>query len=598
MVQDNIEAIKSKLDIVEVIGEYIQLKPAGTNNFKALCPLHGEKTPSFMVSKDKQIWHCFGCGEGGDIFGFVQKMEGMEFPEALRHLAKKAGVQLQYQDPTLANKKTLYQDITRAAAEFYHAILIDHPKAQFVRDYLAKRGVTTESIQSWQLGYAPDAWDTLNNYLVQKKNFKVDDIFQAGMTVKKERGTGYNDRFHKRLMFPISDHHGNIIGFGGRWLGPEKDVAKYINTPQTLIYNKSQVLYGLDKAKTEIKKQKFAVVVEGYMDCLASHQAGVTNVVAASGTALTSEQVKLLKRFTTEVRFAFDQDLAGDTAAKRGIVVAWQEDLTTKVITVPEGKDPDELIQKNSSAWGEAIAHAQSIMEYYFSTTLAEHDVTQVEGKKQTARILLPVIALLADSIEQTHYLQKLAEVLHVDEAALHDKLRQLQSIGSTADKNVPTAATAAPATDRAAKVAEHVVGIGLERPSVLPTLVEKVLPAYIPDEKLHSLYKLLSVYYTENQNFTYQGFITPLRQEDPSLVTYADILALKAGQTTADLTDTEAEHEIIIGAQSLKRHYIQQQLKAIEQQMRLAESRHEDELLERLSHQFADLTAELQQVS
>ncbi|MBI5037667.1 MAG: DNA primase [Candidatus Kerfeldbacteria bacterium] len=597
MPQDNIEAIKSKLDVVEVLSEYIQMKPAGSNNFKALCPFHGEKTPSFMISKDKQIWHCFGCGEGGDIFGFVMRMEGMEFPEALRHLAQKAGVQLQYQDPTISNKKTLYHDICRNAAEFYHAILVDHPKAQFVRDYLAKRGVSQESIKTWQLGYAPEGWDTLNNYLVQKKSFKEEDIFQAGMTVKKDRGAGYNDRFHKRLMFPIWDNHGTVIGFGGRWLGTEKDMAKYVNTPQTLIYNKSQVLYGIDKAKAEIKKQKFAVVVEGYMDCLASHQAGVTNVVAASGTALTSEQVKLLKRFTTEVRFAFDQDLAGDTAAKRGITVAWQEDMATKIITVPEGKDPDELIQKDPALWNQAIADAQSIMEYYMTSTVKQYDASTVEGKKKIAKVVLPIIAMLADTIEQTHYLQKLAGILQVEEQTLRDKVRQIEA-GDTNPKRAAGPVATAPVLDRSVRIAERLVGIGLERPELLPTLFEHLLSAYISHEKLHQLYKLLNVQYTKNQNFTYQGFIQLLRQEDSSLATYADLLTMQAVAALEDLNETEVEHEVTNGAQSLKRHYIQQQLKSLEQQMRAAESRNDRESLERLSLQFADLAAELHQAS
>ncbi len=598
MPQDNIEAIKQKLDIVELIGEYIQLKPAGANNFKALCPFHGEKTPSFMVSKDKQIWHCFGCGEGGDIFGFVQKMEGMEFPEALRHLAKKAGIQLQYQDPTISNKKTLYQDICRAAAEFYHAILTDHPKAQPVRDYLEKRGVSSDSIETWQLGYAPDGWDTLNNYLIQKKSFKAEDIFQAGLSVKKDRGDGYNDRFRKRLMFPIWDPHGSVIGFGGRWLGSEKDVAKYINTPQTLIYNKSATLYGIDKAKQDIKREKFAVIVEGYMDVLASHQAGVTNVVAASGTALTPDQVRLVKRFTTDVRLAFDQDLAGDTAAKRGITVAWQEDLTTKVITIPEGKDPDELMQKDVQAWKDAIANAQSIMEYYFTSTFNQYDSTNVEDKKKIAKVLLPVIALLADPIEQTHYIQKLAESLRVEESVIRDKVRQLSSTDSGDRSATPERSTSTPVIDRSVKLAERLVGFAMERPALLPQIIEQVLPAYIMETKLHTLYKRLSDYYNENQQFDYQGFITALRQEDPTAATYADVLTLAAGQSLGELTDNEAEHEVIYGAQSLKRHYIQKQLKDIEQQMRLAESRGDADVLEQLSHTFADLTAELRQVS
>ncbi|MFA5134257.1 MAG: DNA primase [Patescibacteria group bacterium] len=594
---DNIEEIKSKVDVVDLIQEYIQLKPAGTNSFKANCPFHNEKTPSFVVSRDKQIWHCFGCGEGGDIFTFVQQMEGLEFPEALRMLARKAGVQLQYQDPAISSRKTKLYDICKAAADFYHKLLLDHPKAQFVREYLGKRGVSGETVSRWQLGYAPDAWDVLSAYL--KKKYPEDDIFQAGLTLKKDRGVGFNDRFRNRLMFPIWDTNGNTVGFGGRWLGKEENIAKYINTPQTIIYNKSNVLYGIDKAKTDIKKSKLAVVVEGYMDCIASHQAGVTNVVASSGTALTPDQVRLLKRFTSHIAFAFDQDLAGDTAAKRGIEVAWQEEMSTKVILLPgASKDPDELIKEQGvGVWKRAIQEAQSVMDYYFESTLKNVDATDVEVKKSAAKTLLPVIAKLVDQIEQTHYLQKLATTLRVDERVLRDKLGQLRA------KALRPSAPAANLhekknIDRFHTLAESVVGIALNYPDLVPRISETLPPDYIQDEQLRRLYKQAIVYYTEKHIFDYRAFLKMLGSADggASLRTYAEVLSLRVEHEYASLDERSLEQLVTHGIRELKAQHVRSALRDVEAQLREAEANRNSAAVDQLSARFTELTAELKQ--
>jgi len=593
---DNVEEIKNKIDIADLIQEYIQLKPAGTNNFKANCPFHHEKTPSFMVSKEKQIWHCFGCGEGGDIFGFIMRMEGMEFPEALRVLAKKAGVKLQYQDPAISNQKTKLLDICKAAAVFYHKILLDHPKAQFVRDYLTERQVKDETIETWQLGYAPEAWDTLNKYLTER-DFKEEDIFLAGLTLKKDRGVGYNDRFRNRLMFPINDIHGNIIGFGGRWLGEEKEnVAKYINSPQTLIYNKSYVVYGLDKAKQEIRKQKLAVIVEGYMDCLASHQEGIVNVVASSGTALTPDQVKILKRYTTNLAFAFDQDLAGDAAAKRGIEVAWQAEMNTRIIHLPGVKDPDELIKKDKKAWPDAIAKAQSIMEYYFDSTLKKADLQKVEDKKEVAKTLLQVIAKLADPIEQTHYLQKLAEILKVDERILRDKFQQLVAGKKSKEKGKEEIEKPS-IKDRFVGLGEMMVGAALAFPDNLNYLAGRLLPEHLPDEKLQKLYKNIVIYYTEKQAFDYNNFLQSSLKEEQELAMYANVLSLKVSEDFKELDDDIIQKEVVNGIRELKKRYIQQGLKDIEDKLRQAESTDDKGMIDEYSERFSELAAELKQL-
>jgi len=591
---DNIEEIKSKLDIVDLVQEYIQCKPAGTNNFKANCPFHHEKTPSFMVSRDKQIWHCFGCGEGGDIFSFVQKMEGLEFPEVLRILAKKAGVQLQYQDPAVNNQKTRMLDVCKAASEFYHTLLLEHPKAQFVRDYVKNRGITDESVETWQLGFAPDSWDVLNKFLVQK-GFKEEDIFQAGLTIKKERGIGYNDRFRNRLMFSIWDTHGAVIGFGGRWLGTEDNMAKYINSPQTLIYNKSAVLYGINKAKQEIKKQKLAIIVEGYMDCIASYQAGVTNVVASSGTALTTNQVRLLKRFSTNLAFAFDQDLAGDTAAKRGIDIAWQEEMNTKVILIYDAKDPDELIKKDPEAWKKAITEARSIMEYYFESTLQNVDLTNVDDKKSIAKILLPVIAKLADTIEQTHYIQKLAGILSVEERVLRDKLGQMAGSQNTRAE-AEQGTTLPQQQDRFVSIGEGVLGVALRFPDHLNYIVEQLLPEEMSSVKLQNLYKQLIIYYTENNIFDYIKFIQSLPEARKDLSAYAEVLSMRAEYEYEAFEEDSLRQVVANSIKELKRNSIHKKLEEIEAKLKVAEQEKNNQKIEEYSQLFTEASSKLKQ--
>ncbi|MBI4653045.1 DNA primase [Candidatus Kuenenbacteria bacterium] len=435
---DNVtDEIKSRLDIVEVIQEYLpQLKQAGAN-WKTLCPFHNEKSPSFTVSREKQIWHCFGCSEGGDIFSFVMKMEGVEFVDALRILAKKANVILKKQDQQLTNQRARLLDICQLSANFYHQILIKMPSGEIARKYFTKRKISSPTAKDFQLGFAPDSWENLTNFLLSK-GFKENEIVESGMAIKSANLFAKNksltffqkkvrdkiyDRFRNRLMFPICDVHENVIGFSGRILEDKKDEAKYINTPQTLIYNKSQVLYGLNKAKQEIRKENLAVMVEGNMDVISSHQAGIKNVIACSGTALTLEQIKLLKRYSFNLALAFDIDPAGQKATKRGIDNAWQQEMNIKIIKLPEGKDPDECIKKDANVWQKAIKDSQSIMEYYFDSVFLNSDLSKVENKKSAAKILLPIISKLTNKIEQAHWLQKLGEFLNIDEQILRDSI-------------------------------------------------------------------------------------------------------------------------------------------------------------------------------
>lgn len=414
---NEVEEIKSRLDIVDVIGSYIQLKPAG-RNFKALSPFRQEKTPSFMVSPEKKIWHDFGSSEGGDIFSFVMKMEGIDFVQALEMLASKAGVTLAPRrkgSANQANKQKLY-DAVAEAVKYYHFTLSKNKKAL---DYLTKkRGLKTTTIKDYKLGYAPDSWTALTNYLT-KKGFGLNDLAQAGLVGLRAGGkTGY-DLYRARIMFPIFDGQGRAVGFSARLLADEPKAAKYINTPQTPIYNKSQAIYGLAQAKEAIRKTGKVIVVEGNMDVIRLAQAGQKDVVAVSGTALTLDQLKNLSYLTSEILICFDQDKAGLAATKRAIELAGQINVKLMVIKTPGAKDPDELVKKNPAAWGKAVAKASYGLDYLFDFATSNFDTTSAVGKKQIMQFLLPALKNLASQVEQASYVKKLAEKLEVSESAV-----------------------------------------------------------------------------------------------------------------------------------------------------------------------------------
>lgn len=594
MPDTSIDEIKNRLDIVEIIQEYVRLKKSGAN-YKALCPFHNEKTPSFMVSQEKQIWHCFGCSEGGDIFGFIQKIEGVEFPEALRILAEKAGVELKRQDPVIQNQKTRLMDICELSADYYHQVLLESVQANKAREYLKSRGIDSEAIDQFKLGYSSDSWDALYAFS-KKKGFSEEEIFLAGLTVKKEKGVGYYDRFRNRLMFPIKDVHGNTIGFGGRVL--EKDVtsAKYINSPQTLIYNKSYILFGLDQAKSAIRKSKEVIVVEGYTDCITAHLADIKNVVASSGTALTEGQIRLLKRFTPNITMAFDRDAAGAQAAKRGIEVALSQEMNVKVLELPSGKDPDECIRENKAGFIDSVKNAKSYLEYYFTDTFKKLDVSKVADKKEAAQILLPVIAQVANPIEQTHWLKELAKKIEVSEEILREKIKKKTDFKKRG-KETPQIKP----IDRYAKIGEELLGLLLYYPEQLRSTVKELLPEYLNDERQRLLYKKVIVYYTENEDFNFSDFQNQLKDSEQELADYLDILKLLGEDSFLDLTEELIQKNIKERVGLLKRNNILYQLKNIEREIKALEEKQNNDqsqkTLDLLSERFNELTNQLHQL-
>lgn len=416
-----IQEIKSRLDVVPFIQGYVKLVKAGVN-WKGLCPFHSEKTPSFMVSPVRQTWHCFGCAKGGDVIKFLMEIENLEFRDALKSLAEKAGVQLVREDPRVRSERDRMYAISEEAAKFFEMNLRKTPA---VGEYLKKRGIMPETIAGFRLGYAPDSWDALRAHLAEK-GFKDEDFARSGLGVKSEkRVNSYYDRFRNRVMFPIADGGGRIVGFSGRTFerGKETNEPKYVNSPQTPIYDKSRVLYGFDKAKDAIRKINRCIVVEGQVDLVMSHQTGMQETVAVSGTALTARHLENLRRLTDTLIASFDTDEAGETATRRSLDLAAEYDFNRKIAVIPKGKDPADAILEDPATWIQAVDGAKSLMEFYFERACMKFNLRTPESKKEFSRYLLPEIAKIANEIEKAHWVSKIAERLGVKEEAVWTEL-------------------------------------------------------------------------------------------------------------------------------------------------------------------------------
>lgn len=419
---DVAQQIKEKLDIVEIVRGYITLIPAG-KNFKAVCPFHKEKTPSFIVSPDRQTWHCFGqCNEGGDVISFVMKYENVEFYEALKELAEKAGVELRQFNPAQEKEFGVLYDINEAAGKFYEQ---HYENSKEAKDFLRSRGVQEETREQFGIGFAPNEKDSLAVYLIHA-GYAAGDIERAGLVFKTERGT-YMDRFRGRIMFPLRNTFGKTVAFSGRILPQyeNENTGKYINSPETPIFNKSRLLYAFDTAKQEIRKAKRAIVVEGQMDLIMLFQEGIRNVVATSGTALTQFHLNSIKKITDELILGFDTDEAGKTATERAIDMAHLEDFNVKIFSVPEGKDAAEFIQKNPGRIRTHMDHnLQNPFDFYFETFFANQ---YKDDTKRATRALLQKILMLASPIDQNAWLKSLSAKTGLPDRVLYDELGMIK---------------------------------------------------------------------------------------------------------------------------------------------------------------------------
>ena len=414
--------IKSRLPVLEVVGETVALKRAGTA-YKGLCPFHAEKTPSFIVSPDRESWHCFGCGKGGDIFTFLMEREGLDFREALTRLAEKAGVELSERTAREDRRKKRLREALEAAISWYREVLIRTPQGERARAYLAERGFAEATLERFTIGYAPNAWDALSKRL-GARGFSDEELIGAGLASSSNRG-GVIDKFRGRVIIPIRDASGRATGLGGRIM-PGAEGPKYLNSPATPLFDKSRTLFAIDLAKAAIRKEKLTVIVEGYTDVMAAHQAGFTNVVASLGTALTFGQVELATRYADGVALAYDVDLAGEAATQRGLLEELGPDTAVskvRVIRIPSGKDPDELIRTDPDAWRAAVAAAKPVIEYFIDRAAVEADLGTVGGRRDVTGRVLAILKRVPDRVEQALYLQQLARLVNVEERTLADAL-------------------------------------------------------------------------------------------------------------------------------------------------------------------------------
>lgn len=430
MSSDTAQLIKERLNVVDFLRQYMELKPAG-KNFKALCPFHKEKTPSFIISPDRQSWHCFGsCSEGGDIIKFLMKYENLEFYDALRILAEKAGVEISAGNRDFQANNNLYV-VMSAAKDFYKNQLAS---ATAVKNYLKERGLKDETIREFEIGVASDGSDVLTRHLL-KSGHKIADIEKAGLAFKTERGT-YWDRFRSRAMFPIHNHLGKVVAFTGRVL-PGKDnpnVGKYVNSPETPIFQKSKILYGFHKTKNDIREKKSAIIVEGQMDFLMLWQDGVKNAAASSGTALTPDHLTVLRRAADELVLSFDSDEAGQLAAERSIDLAGSQDFLVRLLIIEnkDFKDPAEVVKNQPGEMSNLIARAKSAMEYYLHRYVKDLPADP-RLKKQNLRIVLLKIKSLASPLERSHWLRELSRLVGIDERVLSEEMEMLKSVSESA---------------------------------------------------------------------------------------------------------------------------------------------------------------------
>jgi DNA primase len=584
---NELDEIKNKLDIVEYIGKYVPLKQAG-RNFKGLCPFHNEKTGSFMVSSDKQIFHCFGCGKGGDVVSFVQEIEGVDFPTALKELAEKAGVKL----PEYGNYKKepvdrLYE-VNNSTSEIYERELWDKKNIK-VLDYLRGRGMTDDTIKQFRLGFAPSGGDIIVRELT-KLGFIIDELFKAGVakeTVKAGQSPWIRDQFFNRITFPIMNPSGKIVAFTARVL--DDSLPKYINTPETAIYHKSDVLFCFDKAKEQVRKQDHIIIVEGQMDAIFSYQAGVKNVVATSGTAMTDHQLGLIKRFTKNIKMAFDVDMAGQNATRRAIELAWERDFNIKVIEVPEGKDPADLVKSDPKKWVESCRKAKYVVDYIFDSTFEKYDITNILYKKQATRELLAIIQKLADPVEKEHYLNLLAARVGVSVGALEGALAKI----TTTKAREPQASTKGvdhtPAIHKETRE-EHALSLLLILPRYIEFFFNKLSPDDFTEENIRSFVSSIHKAYEKSGSFDKEKWLKKLDQ--PSL-DYVNRLMLATEDTFADADDELLGEEIFYSIVRLKHGILDTRKKELNARLQMAESSGDKKLQTKLLREFQELIEE-----
>ncbi len=580
---DQAAEIREKIDIVSLISEYLPLKKAG-RNFKTNCPFHNENTPSFVISPERQIWHCFGCGKGGDCFTFLMEYENLEFPEALRALAKKAGVTIketEFSRGQHSEKEKLFA-INNLALKFYHYILTEHPAGKVALAYLlTKRKINKGIIETFELGFSPNTGSALSDYLTKKKGYQDKDLLMAGVSF--ERGSKLYDFFRGRIIFPLFDHRGNVTGFSGRALSDESQ-PKYLNTKETLVYHKGSMFFGLNGAKDEIKQKQDAIIVEGEFDAISLFMEGIKNVVAIKGTALTENQVNLLARFTPKVTLCLDQDNAGFEATRRSLEVIEKKGLTTAIIVTSEGKDPDEAIKKNPAAFKKAIRDSVGVYDYLTEKFVATNDKDTAQGKKEITDNLLPLFANIANEVLKEHYLKKLSSILDISLQSLVKEVDKLQS-KNLEDKII------IPKKDKRTRrevLEEYLLALIIqdENPKKAIEETEQILAQYrFETPSLQKLLENLSLAFTKVEKLDIKQFSTILSKE---LIQAFDTCYLFPLPKFSD----EAKHqeEIAKVSSEMLTLYIKDRVRMISEEIKTKERERKTQEVQRLKGEFTKL--------
>ena len=584
--------VKSRLNVVDVIGESVQLKKAGTT-FKGLCPFHGEKTPSFTVTPARESWKCFGCGLGGDIFSFVMQRDSVSFPEALKSLADKAGVEIDERTKREDAHRARLRDILETAIAFYHQVLTSTKLGAPALEYLLGRGFTDATIEAAQLGWAPDGWDTMSRRLVEKRGIKPDELVEVGLASQgraASRGVGVIDRFRGRVLFPIRDQNGAAVGLGGRILGQEgrdaqgnpRDTGpKYLNSPATPLFDKSRTLYLIDKAKGPMRKSGQAVIVEGYTDALMAHQAGFDNVVASLGTALTPGQVALLTRYAKKIALAYDVDAAGQKAGAFGVqalegligqLAATETGVEldeVRVVRLPEDKDPDEVLRETPDRWREDVRTAQPIVDYLIDTYMKAFDLKTPGGKARFVDALMPTIRAVPNAVMRDGWLQRVHQVSGVEERVLLEVLRsgrsatglpttgQAAGVGSASDRASRISAESVNSSPDALRIGDILRGVLPQEQELLRLLLlvpevqlkvtESIGPDRLPNTVARELFRAIVLAREPNDQGVHPAFsLTSLVQAlDPETAALAQALVARLEPNPRTLTQRDLTYEV-----------------------------------------------------
>lgn len=631
---DNVSKIKDRLSIVDVISGYLKLQKAGAS-LKAPCPFHNEKTPSFFVSPERQTWHCFGCQKGGDIFTFVKEIEGVEFPEALKILAARAGIELETFDSTLKDSKDRLYEVCETSTRFFEKQLGNSAVGKRALEYLRERGLEDRMIAQFRLGFAPNTWDALSKYL-RNSGYTDKEIIDAGLVVKRELSAinlqlsaGIYDRFRSRIVFPIADVNGRVVGFTGRifeFENPHESMrtertdmqidaekvgesqheisdnqrpvpAKYINTPQTLIYDKSKILYGLNYSRGDIRKNDRCLLVEGNMDMLMSYQTGVKNVVASSGTAMTPMHLAVLKRYTTNLDFCFDTDQAGLVATKRGIGMALSQNFNVKVVAINdhECKDPADYIKKYGKKWEEIAAFSKPAIEFYFDKAKESYDPESVESKKNLILTVAPFIKRLSSRVEKSHWINQISFLLRTKEDAVENDIRSVpddlsvyENVSGFAKNSSQREPNKIKETETPDILNETLVSLAIKKPALFKDEIPRI------DQQL--LNPFTSQIFTElsKTNLDEFNFNSFIKNFDSDMSLNLNLAYFKAESWWENFNDEELKSEFSNILNKLKQKIIHLRLANLEYDIKTAEAAKDRDKISILAEQFNKLTQEL----